>query len=620
MLMGLAGFLVTLFYDGRFPQRLMWTLAMYTMGAVCIARIAIEQDRGYATVYTLALAAAAFLTMWRYVGEPILSGVILAIVGVLADRLVHDCTLIDDAVDSSGHGLIDRLKWPGSGRSQRPSSLPDRSAGAPGDRSGHQPGRTVLYLAAAALPLFGFGQFFLRDDPASWSQAKGALAVYLFASLSLLVVTAFLNLRRYLRRRQAEMGRQTTLAWLAGGIGMIAVVLLFALLAPLPGRTLAALQLPESFSGEDADEDDMEASRWGWGDEAADDASAGDAPGGTRDDGSTGAEPAGTQNRQGAPAGGTEGNRQEGPAGGSESGQSSESDSASPDNAGGPKTDGKAEAGESTSNESTSGESTSRESTSTDGNSEDGASQSSSRDQSNAEPDATSPQSSSPENGDKSESGGGDESGGEGESAGGGESESGSGESGAETSPDDAAAEQADSAGGEAEPPSASGEWFGAAASFLAGAFRWLLFAALLATCLFFAIRYRDSILRWWQDLWPRNPDADPPAPEAVLPSTPGPTQRPFSSFRNPVGKADPSTVVIETFHAMEAWCGERGIQRRPDETPREFVRRVASKFPVVRQPAGHVVDAYNRVVYGQGRAGASDVAAASTLWSSLRR
>ncbi|MEM6980148.1 MAG: hypothetical protein AAF539_10830, partial [Planctomycetota bacterium] len=256
MLSSLASFVSTLVYKGQFPARVSWTLLMYTMGTVALARVTIENDRKYAMAYATGLGAAALVTMLRFFGDPIFSVLILAMIGILADRITHDCTIIDDSIDGSDRGLIDQ--WVISRNKQH---SPHHQSG----RGGHQPGRTVLWLALAALPLFGLGQFFLRSASETWTLARWYLALYLFSSLSLLVVTAFLNLRRYLRQRDTEMPRDATIAWLAGGIVMLALILAIAYLAPLPGQTLASLETPDWLKPNET----PTASRYGWGKEGA---------------------------------------------------------------------------------------------------------------------------------------------------------------------------------------------------------------------------------------------------------------------------------------------------------------------------------------------------------------
>ncbi len=137
-----------------------------------------------------------------------------------------------------------------------------------------------MYLALAALPLFGLGQFLMRGDPQTWGGAQKYLALYLFSSLSLLVTTSFLGLRRYLRQRQVEMPGDVTIAWLVGGLVIIASILGIAYLAPVPGRMLSSLELPAFLDSPQS----LEASKYGWGDEAAEKTSPGAATTPNEDD------------------------------------------------------------------------------------------------------------------------------------------------------------------------------------------------------------------------------------------------------------------------------------------------------------------------------------------------
>ena len=144
---------------------------------------------------------------------------------------------------------------------------------------------------------------------------------------------------------------------------------------------------------------------------------------------------------------------------------------------------------------------------------------------------------------------------------------------------------------------------------------KWLIFLGLFAFIAIFIFRNLDAIMAWWDSLFAeedRETTAQQPSPKKLQPETP---PRPFSSFRNPVGDPDPRKVVVVTFQALEAWCREQGVERSPDETPSEFVRRVAVQFPTLGQSAIQVVDAYNRIVYGRAAAAKNDVEAASSVW-----
>ena len=249
MISSLANFLILVLYRGGFQSRLSWTVMCFTLGIVAVARIAIERDRVYSYGYAAALGLATLLVMSQLVDSLVFCIFILVVVGYLADLIVRDCTLIDDDVDASGEGLIDSGHLFVKKQIQESTVEQDGSEtkSEPSGRKTSQPGRTVMYLALGALPLFGLGQFFLRNNNASWASAKYLLAFYLFASLSLLVTTSFVGLRRYLRQRKVEMPADVTIAWLSAGLVLIAAVLTIAYFAPMPGRALAAFDLPKTF-------------------------------------------------------------------------------------------------------------------------------------------------------------------------------------------------------------------------------------------------------------------------------------------------------------------------------------------------------------------------------------
>ncbi|MGI9470575.1 MAG: DUF4129 domain-containing protein, partial [Rubripirellula sp.] len=328
MISSLASFLMLVLYRGGFQQRLTWILLMYTMGAVSVARIAIERDRAYSLGYAAALGLATFVSMLRFLDSAVFSAFILVLIAYLADVIVRDCTLIDDDVDASGQGLMDSgrlfLKKQAAPKAESQDAADGdtdtvKDVGATGGKKKtHQPGRTVMYLALGAFPLFGLGQFLIRNDAVTWARARLLLALYLFASLSLLVTTSFLGLRRYLRQRKTEMPRDVTVAWLTGGLGLIAAVLLIAYIAPMPGRAIASFELPTFDSP-----GNTVASRFGWGDEGAD-RSAPDASKTLDDPYTEQKQIDGITAQKGAPAGdaGT-GNRSDGPAGDQKGGNKS---------------------------------------------------------------------------------------------------------------------------------------------------------------------------------------------------------------------------------------------------------------------------------------------------------
>ncbi|KLU06175.1 hypothetical protein RISK_002026 [Rhodopirellula islandica] len=654
MLFSLASFLCIVLYSGGYSGALVWTMLMYTMGATAVARITIEHDRQYSSLYAIALGVATVFVLIRYVGDPIFSIGIVWVVGYLADKIVHDCTIVDDAVDSSGQGLVDSgLSFLKLRRQQKQQTdvLPSNAATDANDASaisqsnskrsaknpaaGHQPGRTVLWLALGALPLFGLGQFFLGGDSKTWNLARILLTLYLFSALSLLVVTSFLNLRRYLRQRQTEMPLDATVAWLAGGIVIIGVILMIAYIAPLPGKAVASLKAPEFLTNRSP----LSASEYGWGDEGAEISDENDAKSSeTSPDGS----PSG-ETKPGAKAGGQKGNREDGPAGsdpggkkqgkgqdpgsdqpaGGEKNESSKSPSPAANdskNSGtppqsepgqpGPKS---GDQGKAPPNQSPPSPSESSSKTDPPNQSQSKTSESNAADAANDDSQSGEPENSSSDTDAAEESQSPDSQEQEPQTS---EQSKSNSESPSDDTPNQNTGNQQEPLSARTKPPPDRSPSLGGVFSTMAGMLKWVIFLALFAFIAFFVVRNLDAILAWWDNLF-ADENREPSAPKPIEKKSlePDSPPRPFASFRNPAGDPDPRRVVVVTFQALEAWCREQGVERSPDETPSEFVRRVAVQFPTLGQSAVQVVDAYNRIVYGRAAALQDDVEAANSVW-----
>jgi len=215
LISSLVYFIVMCVYRGGYSGRIGYIWFMFILGAVGIARLSIEESRKYAFGYSAVLGGATLLVLSQFmtVQGPlagltlVINGATIALVWFLADRITYDCTVIDDEEDASGQGLLDGLTDDGGAANDT-----DQHATR---KRGRQPGRTVLWLTAAALPIFGLGQIMLPDDARWQRSAIFALAIYLFAALSLLVATSFLGVRRYLRQRGVDMPANVSTAWLA---------------------------------------------------------------------------------------------------------------------------------------------------------------------------------------------------------------------------------------------------------------------------------------------------------------------------------------------------------------------------------------------------------------------
>lgn len=675
LLSSLVYFLILCAYQGAYSGRIGYIWFMFILGAVNIARLSIEESRKYTLVYSAALGLATFFVLSRFQSisgpaaafAPFVNAFLIGVVWLLADRITYDCTLIDDDDDASGQGLLDGLSRPRDEPRDEPSDAVERLADPPVSRPGEplgdgntrpnerptearkrkrrppQPGRTVLWLTAAALPLFGFGQAALRSDPAAISSASRALAVYLFATLSLLVATSFLGVRRYLRQRGVAMPRDVSTAWLGGGIALVALILGVSFLLPQPGKLLADLKLPSSIESPDW----LTPSRLGWGSETANpspqaaganpsEAPADASPESNPGDGSPGqtaTQPAGQGANPGQGASQTPG----------QSGQSGQPDAAAEpgksDAAAEPaksEATGQPQQADSSGQSSESGQpgqakppASSGQSSTTSPQGSPPSGQSGQTSQSNPPTQQGEPQPTDPSAGDSKPTSSPSESaqGAAGEPQPTGQEANESAETerrqDAESSADQAASDSADPTQAEptaAPPPQSAPPSLNLPS--LSGLIKALIYLVLLAIVAAFLWLHRDALADFWRRLqaWLAGNPA-PPAATATAAETTAPplTQRPFASFSNPlVAGADPRRAVIETFQAAEAWFGEHGQPRKRDETPHEYARRLQTANSGDRQAVEHLSAAYNRVVYGGERPSRQDLQHIQRLWQSV--
>jgi hypothetical protein len=258
----LAFFLLAVAYRGQFETRVQWVMFWFVLGAVLVARIAIEQGSDRVGALGWILAGLTALFVYKYVEDDahIVAWTLLAVIWWCSWKLTWDCTLIDDSTDASGEGLIEAAGLVGESATAGPAAavatVTDRSEPAAegnlldsrlpgwlrvlfnsGSHRGrpHAPGLWVVYFSLAALPLFGVGQLFIpatQEDRRTY--AFGLLAVYVASALGLLLTTSFLGLRRYLRQRNLQMPGAMTATWIGMGTALAVGLLLLALLIPRP--------------------------------------------------------------------------------------------------------------------------------------------------------------------------------------------------------------------------------------------------------------------------------------------------------------------------------------------------------------------------------------------------
>ncbi len=289
----LVFFLLQVGYAGRDLNRLRWTLFWFVFAMVLVSRIAIEKSPGAAFAYGLALAAVTSVMLTQYIG--FLWGVwlLLGAIWWMSNRVVFDCTLIDEDQDASGQGLLQlsRLQRGFHGLQAQvhavPSSTPEMTREAelanvpvakpplpkfpPGVRTKptkratarkkkqevHAPGLWVLYFSIAAIPIFGLGELLLNPlDVQERYLSFGFLVAYLTSALVLLLLTSFLGLRRYLRQRFLIMPGAVAGTWVTSGAGIAILVLILGLLLPRPNTPYSMAGVVTRLSSRSQDEGD----------------------------------------------------------------------------------------------------------------------------------------------------------------------------------------------------------------------------------------------------------------------------------------------------------------------------------------------------------------------------
>jgi hypothetical protein len=614
-------FLLSIFYDGAYSERVYLVFALFIFAAVLIARIAIELGADRAMMYAAPLALVTALALTSFLDASLL--VVLILIGLIwwsAHKLTIDCTLIDESQDASGEGLLEvagLVKRPGG---QAPPAEPEKPPEGlisrdlsqrpwwerlrdPPKRP-HAPGVWIVYFSLVALPLFGICQRFIPPaDTARRAHAFEMICTYSASALGLLLTTSFLGLRRYLRQRKLQMPARMAGSWITIGCALIVALLGFAALLPRPGAEYAAAELPlKIFSPS------REASRSAVGDQSADKNTAGASPGkkeASEADQDQGTPPPGDAKKGPKSAGGKEGSK-----------TSRQGDAKQVPDKGGQSKGGQSKG------DSPKGEPAQK-----------------------APQDDPSPR--SDETREKSDRGPGEKSDEQGEKKsdrGGAEGQTKRDRPG--QTPSGGSAEEKDrskepkSPGSGSRPstppktPSAPRlplEWTGGS---LAAILKWLFYVVLIALGVYALWRARAEVggafrqlLAAWREFWawlfgrPSAAGQTAAAAEAQRPASPS---RRLADFVDPfaAGTTDrfsPDELVRYSFEALEAWGRESGSPRQPDQTAHEFAQRVGDLAEPLARDARMLADLYCRVAYAPGTLPRTSLRPLQAFWRNLR-
>jgi hypothetical protein len=151
----------------------------------------------------------------------------------------------------------------------------------------------------------------------------------------------------------------------------------------------------------------------------------------------------------------------------------------------------------------------------------------------------------------------------------------------------------------------------------------------LLVVAVIFGIKYRRELVQsmrdfadWLNALLGRKKKSLIPANHVAEGATtldePYP---PFGSFANPFQEGSGwsrEQMVRHMYLAVLSWGYERRVVRGEEETPEEFIRRLARKYPEQQESLSMLGRFYNRIAYARGTISASEIKPMVELWQWL--
>lgn len=641
-------FLLHLFYQGEYQERLHWVMCCFVFASVLIARISIEQgfERaapfGAALALVLGFAAHQFMVYdgsWIDNYSWIVNFTLIGVVWWCVHRLTWDCTVVEDDQDSSGEGLMQVVGLENAGDARNRVADEQRLEGTTSrdvpasywqrylqhQRRPHAPGVWVVYFSLAALPIFGVGQWFIpASDVDGRRYAFSLLTIYVACGLALLLTTSFLGLRRYLRQRRIEMPAMMANLWLSTGAIIIVALLAAAALLPRPSAEYAVAELPFSLGSQQQEASDFApVRREGTQDDqprsrAASDTSHSEEP-----------VPDGGANQSGGEQPGSESqsSRSESKAGGEASQANGQAQGSSGEKSGGDSSGGEQSRGGEQSKGSQVGDSSAA------GSQQSEPGKQPSRQQTGQQQRA---EKSRPSDSGESKAA---------EKSGGGNKKLSPLENikkfrdverelaakyedrpkekeGDEDAPQESEPEQQAQT---PELPPVLGP--------LASLMRWVVYGLVIAAALLAVWWYWRDVLRaiqnfwselvaWWRSLW-GGQRVTGEAEEVTLDLRIPPP--PFGSFADPFASGLGTGMPIEqlvrySFDAFEAWSREHGCPREADQTPHELAREVARLNATIRTEARNLADLYSRAAFARGQLPEGAEEQLRALWRKMAR
>lgn len=593
VLVGSLGFfLLEVLYPthGDYKDRLQWILFFYVFGAVLASRISMTQGiAGRAGLYGLVLAGLTWIGMQIYVDyksagaaavfAPLINLFLVGVVWWCAHKLTWDCTDVHEDMEVQAEGLLQAtgLEKPAGDSAKPPEEEAEKKEEKSADgaigwwerfqrfreekKKKRVLGTSVIYFSLAALPLFGLGEALIPVEEADRRQfVFWLMAAYVGGGLGLLATTCFLGLRRYLRQRRLQMPVAMTAAWLTFAGGVILTLLVVGALLPRPRPEYSL------FTMSSGDSDQKEAS-----DFATKGGSSGKDKGNQiGDQPKDKTDPSADKNAKGD---------------GKDKGQATPDKDKDKGGAGEKDKDGGGKGQEKDKDKGASGKDKDQESANKDKNDPNRPKGNNTRDPDQSKTDSNSKQQSK---NDKTSKG---------------------------------APQKGEQSKSASEPqgtshPGSSWDWtvlFAVVATIL----KWIVFILLILAVIIFLLReglkflsqftdWAKNLLNALRNFWAglfRGRNNRGPAEETETAPSRARLIRPFSFYINPFRDGSAAgrpikDVVRYTFDALQAWARERGLERRPEETPLEFAARLGEEFPTLDADSRRFALLYARAVY----------------------
>lgn len=659
LVMMMVGSLVFLlqesFYRGDFPMRLRWVSGLFVFAAVLIAWITIEMGRSRAGLYLSPLFILGVVALNRFVeshilGIPAFTTIfhVLVVVSVwlVCHHLMVDCLLLDEnSAPSLGTGLLEGWSRPvtaprSAAKMSDPGDEAERVPGGEGkngalsfwfdriypDRPQGPPGQSVLYVLLGGLAVIALAGL-NGPAPGTVTYAAG----YVVAGLGLLMTTNLLQLRLYLCGRNLAMPGDAVRGWMIVGGAVVIGGLLVAWVLPKPAIPTwswgvylkSPLRRASALASRGMEPANAPSSK---------DAAAGDsralsgktASAESSDDKQAAGTKSGEESANGDETGGKSGGESSGQSE-NDRGNNQPGTEARGSRSANKESSKYKDASQTADSQSTSSESPGPESPTPDADRSRGVG----REKSSRSFDGS----------DRSERGTSDRGRGQKDQPGS-QGEQGTRAVGTQNEADRPQESQTDSA--------AEDRWesfrrslpqvgLNQVASGLALLMRIMVTLAFLAAVVWLAWRYRQEIQevlrQWWEQLrrlleafFRRkgvSSEVEPP-PVSASPKAP-----PFASFRDPFASGlaasqSPVWLVVYSFEALQAWGEGLGVPRDPDETPKEYARRLRARNLIDPAAFDRLCELYNLVAYA-GRSSmlslsAEDRHALASAWRHMVR